>query len=346
MSDFLTYLNTADVNALTQASGVTRGLAANIIAARPFNAVEDCLEVRGMGKNLLARLQSAFEAHGNASESRAMIPVEEEAPAPVEKSQPKAERTPEARPSFGSRVWRGFVNFFWALIRLILAIAIIGGIGAAAYFGVPYVRNNFIAPLEQNRAEIDRLESEVAALEAEVASLQTRLDETNGRVDAVEKSIEAHSAALEKLADVQTALEKEMQDSDEKLALDLKREIVTTRALEFLSRARLYLAQSNFGLARADVQSARDLLAEIQSDAPKYKPALLKQVVSRLDLALGNLPDFPVIAASDVEIAWQLLMSGQPSNVIDATATPTPTQIPTGTPTPESLPSATPTAAP
>jgi hypothetical protein len=102
-----------------------------------------------------------------------------------------------------------------------------------------------------------------------------------------------------------------------------------TRALDMLGRARLYLAQSNFGLAREDVKSARDLLAALQAES--NDPAL-DQAIARLDLSLGNLPAFPIVAAGDLEIAWQILMSGE----APATATPAPTVEPTleATPTP------------
>ena len=87
MSRFLDFLNTADLDTLTQVSGVNRQLAGNLIASRPFDAEEEVLNVKGMGKTTLARLQSFAEAQGTATENSAMIPVEEEAmPAPVGKS--------------------------------------------------------------------------------------------------------------------------------------------------------------------------------------------------------------------------------------------------------------------
>ena len=102
-----------------------------------------------------------------------------------------------------------------------------------------------------------------------------------------------------------------------------------TRALDVLARARLYLAQSNFGLAKADVQTARDLLAELNAEK---KDEVLTKAIERIDLALGNLPDFPVVASGDLEIAWQILVSG---NAPASTATPTlvPTEPATSTPT-------------
>ena len=89
MTNFLNFLNTADIDTMTKIPGITPALAGNIIGARPFDTVEDCLNVRGMGKGLLARMRSNFEAGENATESRSMITVEEDAaPAYIERSQP------------------------------------------------------------------------------------------------------------------------------------------------------------------------------------------------------------------------------------------------------------------
>ena len=338
MSDFLTFLNTTDTATLTQIQGITPVLAESIIAARPFNSVEDCLKVKGMGKTLLARLQSAAEAQGNESENRAMIPVNVEAPpAFIEKSQPVQENA-KKEDSFLSRLGRAFVNFLRALVRLILLVLLIGGVGAGFYYGLPYLQSTFIAPVEQNTSQIGRLESEIFVL-------QTQLNEMNSRVDALEKSVEAHTLSIQKLEEMQAALETEMRASNDQILVDLKHEVMMTRALDTLARARLYLAQSNFGLAKADVQSARNLLARLQADT---NDELLTQVIGRLDLALGNLPDFPVVASGDLEIAWQVMISGE--NPVTATPTFIPTSTPAGaetfTPTPLPPPTIQPTATP
>lgn len=344
MTKLLTFLNSAELETLTKVSGISRAIAGNIIAARPFDAEEDCLKVHGMGHALLERARTFAEAQEDASENRALVQVKEETPPAMEKAQPREESAREARPSFGSRVGAFFLSLVRGLVRLLALVIILGALAAMFIYVAPAIRSYLMGPVEQNRAEVDELRGDVNAMQTQVAALESQLAESGRRVDAAEKAIVAHTATLARLEEMQAALEKQMKDGDERLAFELKQEITTTRALELLSRARLYLAQSNFGLARADVQSARNLLAEIQRDAPKYKPALMRQLVSRLDLALGNLPDFPVVAANDVEIAWQLLMSGQPANIAEATSTPTP--IPTETPTPEATPSETATATP
>jgi hypothetical protein len=320
MRDFLNFLNTAEFDLLTKTPGITRVIAGNIIAARPFDSVEDCLNVHGMGKNLLTRMQSTYEAGEKPTENSAMIQVQEETPAPIEKSQPVQE-SPKEQDPFLSRLGKAFLVFIRALFRLIAILVVIGSIGAALYYGLPYIHQKVIVPIEQNSANIKKAESEVRALQAQ-------LDETNSRLDTLEKSIEAHTVSLTKLDEIQMTLESEIQTSKEESLLQLKHEVIFTRALDILGRARLYLAQSNFGLAREDIKSARDLLVTLQTESDD---TILDQAIARLDLALGNLPAFPVVAAGDLEIGWQILTSGEAS--LTATLEPIVTSTPTAEPT-------------
>jgi hypothetical protein len=334
MGDFLNFLNTADIDTLTRVPGINRTLAEELIAARPFEVMEDSLKVRGMGKNLLARIQSAFEERKVELENRAMVPVEpareEVVPAPIEKHQPARESSQEPeqenKPSFLSSLGRGLINFTRALLRLILLVLLIGTVGAALFFGLPYLNNTFIAPVEQNAARVGELETRIE-------NLQTELSEMDSRVGAIETSIEAHTESIEKLESMQITLEQEAEAQTNSVMIILKREIMLTRAIETLSRARLYLSQSNFGLAKIDVQSARSILAELSADAPSYQVDAFGQIIGRLDLALGNLPAFPIIAVDDVDIAWQLLMMGLPESEADIVATLTPLPLPTLTST-------------
>ena len=337
MADFLTFLNTADIDTLTKIPGITAVTAGNIIAARPFDSVEACLNVRGVGKNLLARIQSNFEAGENTSENSAMIPVEEEAPpAYIEKNKPAQESVKE-EDSFLSRLGQAFLDFIRALFRLIALVLVIGGIGAGLYYGLPYLNNKLVVPVERNTARI-------AELSQQIDSLRTQIDEMSTQVNALDRSIATHSTMLAQLEEMQTSLNNQFNNGNDKLAQELKREIKITRAIEFLSRARLYLSQSNFGLAKEDTQSAHNLLAQVQIENPEYKADGLKQVMARLDLVLGNLPAFPVIAVGDVDIALQLLMDSLPEGTAEVAATPAVTIAVTSTraPTLEVTPTPTP----
>ena len=319
MSDFLNFLNTADIETLTNIQGITHPVARNITAARPFISVDDCLKVKGMGKSLLIRMQSFAEAQDDNSENIAMIPAEGYAlPVPIGKNQP-AQESVKDQPSFLTRLGRAFANFLRALLRLVILVLVIGGIGAGLYYGLRYINKTLIT-LEKNTARVGELDDEVA-------NLQIQLNEMNSRMDFIETSVEMRSASLDKLEKIQATLETQIKENNDKSLRELKYEVMMTRALDMLGRARLYLAQSNFGLAKVDVQSARDLLAELQNDREADR---LAQTISRLDLALRNLPDFPVVAAGDLEIAWQILMGGgtpmitAPEPTLGATPTATP----------------------
>jgi len=291
-----------------------------------------------MGKNLLSRAMSAYE-HLEVEPEESAEPSVEEPAMPIELSRPKPKPIQENRPSFGSRLGQTLLSVFRAVLRLILLAMLIVLLVGAIYYGVPFFTEKFIAPVEQNAARVNQLENEVASLQSQLNEMRGQLTEINGHMDTVEQSVTAHTASLEKLETIQTALETELKDNHDQAALDLKREVMLTRILDMLARARLYLAQSNFGLAKEDVQSARDLLAELNSGS---NSDVRTQATTRLDQALKNLPEFPVVASGDLEIAWQILITGK--TVATPTPEPTSTALPTAVSTLQVT--ATPTATP
>ena len=118
------------------------------------------------------------------------------------------------------------------------------------------------------------------------------------------------------------------------------------KAMELLARGRQLLVENNPGLAQGDIEAARLLLAGLRPSLNETQLAALDEIVQRLDLALANLAPIagrtasPVLAAQDLELAWQMILAGLPGP--SATPAPTLTRLtPTVTPTPG--PSATPT---
>ncbi|HEY5730914.1 MAG TPA: hypothetical protein VIS72_12745, partial [Anaerolineales bacterium] len=95
----------------------------------------------------------------------------------------------------------------------------------------------------------------------------------------------------------------------------------------------------------SDVQVARNILMELQPAGSESKQQDLNEAIFRLDLAFKNLPDFPVAASDDLDIAWQILMDGYPV-APTGTPTPFPTATPGETATPFPGATATPTATP
>jgi hypothetical protein len=236
------------------------------------------------------------------------------------------------------------------LMRLVFILLIGALLGAALYFGLPWLYQKYVAPVEQNTDQMAGLQTRMAQSEIAAADLQTRLDaveaaqarqaqslgELDQRVGDLEAEIAAHTQSLAALEQMQATLAAQNKSAAAEAALQIN----LLKSMELLSRARLFMYQSNFGLAKQDVQAARDILAEAQPSAPKALAADLSEVLLRLGLTLSNLPSFPVAASDDLDIAWVVLLGGVPPTE--------PTPAPTPSPTPEAAPQATlePTAAP
>lgn len=269
-------------------------------------------------------------------EELAITPVPEVAIQPIEEKveEPKQDKRPKQ--TFGDIMRR----IVLAILRLIIIVAVIGGCGAAVYFGAPLVYDQYVRPVEENTSQLNDLDYRQSQSEIQLADLQTRLA-------TLEAGQTPQSDSITQLdSRVQTLEGADVQRNETLVELTYQSDLI--RAMELLSRARLFLYQSNFGLARSDAQAARDVLAEMQVSAPETKQTDLTEAIFRVDLVIKNLPDFPVAASDDLDIAWQILMDGYP---VPATATPTPVAtLPpieeTATPTfvPDST--ATPTAIP
>lgn len=168
-----------------------------------------------------------------------------------------------------------------------------------------------LADLQARLDQTDALLADYADTLARLAELQSRLDSLEKQTTDSANSLAETTAGLQALSD-------HVHASDAPVAT-LRREVQLVKAMEMITRARLFLAQSNFGLARQDVQAAHVLLIEIHAGAPPYQQPALAAMVSRLQLASANLPGAPVVAADDLEIAWQLLAAGLPEQPAVAT---------------------------
>ena len=165
--------------------------------------------------------------------------------------------------------------------------------------------------LEDMQAEIDALAIQITALESDLAALDGNIVELISLYEAENTPVSA-----------------------------LRRELQLVKAMELLTRASFALAENNFGLALDDIQTAHAILLELQPLVPDYQQEALTAIIERLDKTISNLPNNPVLAAIDIEIAWQLLRMGlpdEPSLNSGAEA------VPAGSPTPEATLSPTPT---
>jgi len=278
-------------------------------------------------------------------ESLAPVPADKEEKVVVisEEAGKKQQASPRGR------ALRRVLVFF---LRLILFLTFLAALAAGAYFGLPILYEQYVRPVEmhssqltdltrqgaQHEAQIADLESHLATLEAASTSQAASIVDLSARVDALDENIAAHTTTLAVLEEMQVSL----QESDEATQAELERKVDMLKSMELLSRARLFLYQSNFGLAARDVEVARDLLAEIQPDVPEPQDEEIAETIRRLDLVLENLPAFPVVASDDLDIAWHILLTGLPPQEIE-TSTPKAAPESASTPMPEPETTSTPT---
>ena len=232
-------------------------------------------------------------------------------------------------------LWRG-------LVRTLLSVLLGLVIGVGGYFGYMYFSRDLASVLSHDTRQISSLESNIDQAQAQI---EDRLSQYNERLAALERQRDADAESISELAADTEAIEEILQDHEitfgrldtletavqelvdelnqaatstpqaetvdfeEKLA-ELAREVQLLRAMELLSRSRLYMVQNNFGLAGRDIQKAHQVLVELQPQVPEHQAEVMLRLVHRLDLALENLPDYPIRAAEDLEIAWAMLATG------------------------------------
>ncbi len=130
----------------------------------------------------------------------------------------------------------------------------------------------------------------------------------------------------------------------------LRRELQLVKAMELVTRSQVNFAQQNLGLAEQDVEEALFILLALEPQVFEFQQDALLLIVSRLDLALENFSADPELVQADLEVAWELLLEGLPTEPAEAgegealvgELTPTPTGEETGTPEPEPTPTTTP----
>jgi len=262
-------------------------------------------------------------------------------PVPPPSPSPEVAYPAPSRPSFGQRV-AGFFRFLFRLVLLLIALALIG---VALYYVIPWFYQSFVRPVERNTADLGVLQTWQGQTVQQLSELQTRLQtlesvqndqdrsltELNQRLADIESEINARTESLAAIEQIQNEIRKQAKAD----SAELERQIGLLKAMELLSRGRLFMYQSNFGLAEQDVQLARDLLASLRPEAPAPLASDLEAVIMRLDLTLANLPEFPVAASDDLDIAWQILLSGLPPAT--PTLIPSPTLVGTLAATPTAV---------
>lgn len=216
------------------------------------------------------------------------------------------------------------------------------------------------------KEQIDLLTSQVSALENDSASLAATAEASAENLNALSTQVAApdpRSTELARtlarqegeIAQLQTDLESlqsrlEERDTGTIRLADLNRELQLLKAAQLLTRARLALARSDTIAARMEINGARTVLAALLEETAEADAGGLQAIVQRLELAVSNLEEAPLLAVEDVEIAFRLLfgltgedqVSAESESAAESAAEP----APTGTVLPVGSPSPTPTSTP
>jgi chromosome segregation ATPase len=171
-----------------------------------------------------------------------------------------------------------------------------------------------IGQLEALQTAVDEVKTEQDALRKDLTSTENALGNLKSDVDSIDSDLDTIATTVEDLDEQVASFSTIVQGQDEKLG-QMAIEIQMLKAMELLTRARLFLIQGNITMARTDILQARDLLFELSNLAPEYQQEMILEIVNRLDDVLEIMSQSPIAAADRLEAAWQLLVEGLPSEV-------------------------------
>lgn len=243
--------------------------------------------------------------------------------------------------SAGERFSIAVGAFFRALLRLIIVILAGVILAGLLYMGFVLIYQQAILPARENAARLSLLETQQAAqmdqLSQRMEKLQQQVTELGNEMivlqdefaalkrdqEMVQSTQQAYPLQLKrldelekKLAEVQKIGQDALQLAEEnqktitsgELLTGLEYQLTVLKSALLIQRARVYLSQANLGLARDEIRAARLLLVGLQQTASAEQKAELAAWLGRLDSALVNLPERPVMAASDLQAVENLIL--------------------------------------
>jgi hypothetical protein len=271
-------------------------------------------------------------------------------------------------------------NFLKQLVKFFLILLVFSLVVYGVIYGGVLLYNQVIVPIRQNSANIQELHTrqgliqqgfderqrnltqrmntletdkdleaeKLAELSIDISRLENELGRYSSMLDRLEKlelELKDLEERLEKEAAANAKLEETLLGPDSPIEI-LRQEFVLFKAIELLNRSRIFLLQNNFGLAIRDIEKASQVLEKFVEELPEEKATRAENWIERLEIVLELLPEQPVSAANELEIAWQSLINGfsdeaeqVPSQLFEEAFTPV--ESPMGSPTPDANQSAT-----
>lgn len=192
--------------------------------------------------------------------------------------------------------------------------------------------NETISILQSSLATAESQQASQADLIATLEPAVSDFAETQSELEAIQTTLDALSESVDEYSQQVSNINADDQAWQDLLA-EMQLELELLRAMEFLTRGRLFLSDGNLTQAEENIQAGLEILSVMAAEVPNHQQETLSNIITYLERALEELPKSEVKAADQLEGAWQLLVLGLPSNP-DATESETPALTPTLTPTP------------
>lgn len=183
---------------------------------------------------------------------------------------------------------------------------------------------NRIATLETARAadaeQLTALQGDLSSARAETLQLQALLNGFEADLQSLTENLTGLETRLQQFDAAQTEQSTVIAEIQQALtdqnspAAAAWREVQLLKVMQVVLRSRLALERGNVGSAADEIARAQTIVQTLKTQMPADQSLLLDKVIQRLQLAQSNLPDLPVLAAEDLEIAWLLLLNGLPQS--------------------------------
>jgi septal ring factor EnvC (AmiA/AmiB activator) len=236
------------------------------------------------------------------------------------------------------------------LLRLILTLLFGIILGAALYFGFQFVYQELVIPTQQNTTNLQNLNTRInqqwdllqeknKELEDRLSEMESEHENTTDQISELITDIEQISADLDAYQLQQEDLTKQIEKIDQSIIdlmdqnkdlnaknEDLKasvedlevekklqpvyQDLQLFKILLQVNRSRLFLIQNNYGLAEQELELANELLNALLLSATEEQENEILLWDARLNLAIGHLPDNPILAGDDLEILWSMMANG------------------------------------
>ena len=179
-------LNTADLDELQRLPGVGPAMAERILAARPFDSIEDLQRVSGIGASVLENIRRFLLPLESESEPLKMEAQEAEAQIEAEPAGP--ELLVEGEPKAATQSQAFWISVGFSFLALVIAFGLSLGFLALVNGGLRYANP---AQVDALRRQVDGLSAQAEFIQQDLNGLRTRVDELeglSGRVGEVEKA--------------------------------------------------------------------------------------------------------------------------------------------------------------